>query len=253
MRSPIHLILPPSRLVDACHDLLQLALNPRVQASVKSIPDRYNIPTRLWSVGIQKLISNLRRSAAHSYRAGEHLTEFIYWAYSFYTALWQDENLTQFKGMWLEALGDLASYRLAVAMQSQLSSASSPPPPPSTPGRQLPVRQQSTSTIDSGIGLSIALSSEALRKSSVVSVDLPANASPTPSISLRAASTFEGSDEVSTWRTVGRHWYSLGLGDTPGTGRLHHHMGHLSRDERGAELRALYHFGKRFVFLCLWV
>lgn len=49
-------------------------------------------------------------------------------------------------------------------------------------------------------------------------------------------------EEKETWRITARDWYAKGLAEVPGTGRLHHHLGILSR---AIELRALYHFCKR--------
>ena len=45
----------------------------------------------------------------------EHLQDFIYYAYIFYTGLLEEPTLVSFKSGWLEALGDLAWYRMAVA------------------------------------------------------------------------------------------------------------------------------------------
>ena len=45
----------------------------------------------------------------------EHLQDFIYYAYIFYTGLLEDPTLVSFKSEWLESLGDLAWYQMAVA------------------------------------------------------------------------------------------------------------------------------------------
>ena len=45
----------------------------------------------------------------------EHLQDFIYYAYIFYTGLLEEPTLVSFKSGWLEALGDLAWYWMAVA------------------------------------------------------------------------------------------------------------------------------------------
>jgi hypothetical protein len=35
--------------------------------------------------------------------------------------------------------------------------------------------------------------------------------------------------EKQRWRNIAKEWYAEGLADTPGTGKLHHHLGFLSR------------------------
>lgn len=52
---------------------------------MQSIPDRYNIPMRLWTVGFHRMIVILRRASAGNPNALEILTDFIYYAYKFYT------------------------------------------------------------------------------------------------------------------------------------------------------------------------
>ena len=57
--------------------------------------------------------------------------------------------------------------------------------------------------------------------------------------------------EKERWRQIARDWYAKGLAATPGAGKLHHHLGLLSRDKEGGEeeLRGVYHFVKRYVNL----
>ena len=47
-------------------------------------------------------------------------------------------------------------------------------------------------------------------------------------------------EEADIWRATARDWYAKGIAETPGTGRLHHHLGLLARPHD--DLRALYHF-----------
>jgi len=61
------------------------------------------------------LLESLRRAAFASPLALEHLQDFIHYAYIFYTGLLEDPTLVSFKSGWLEALGDLAWYRMPVA------------------------------------------------------------------------------------------------------------------------------------------
>ena len=47
------------------------------------------------------------------------------------------------------------------------------------------------------------------------------------------------------WRNIAWDWYAAGLSEQPGTGKLHHHLGLLSREVEAEELRGIYHFVKR--------
>ena len=42
--------------------------------------------------------------------------------------------------------------------------------------------------------------------------------------------------EKDRWRMVARDWYAEGVAGTPGHGKLHHHLGHLSCEAEGEEL-----------------
>ena len=69
--------------------------------------------------------------------------------------------------------------------------------------------------------------------------------SPSPSIGVAAARLLEVEPEKERWRNIARDWYAAGIAEQPGTGKLHHHLGLLSRDVEGEELRGVYHFVKR--------
>jgi len=73
--------------------------------------------------------------------------------------------------------------------------------------------------------------------------------SPSPSVGIAAARALELQPEKEQWRAIARDWYGTGLADQPGTGKLHHHLGFLYREVEAEELRAVYHFVKRYFFL----
>ena len=102
-------------LAENIHNLLEISLSPSVPPSLRIIPMKYNIIVRLWTYAFHKLLESLRRAAFASPLALEHLQDFIYYAYIFYTGLLEDPTLVSFKSGWLEALGDLAWYRMVVA------------------------------------------------------------------------------------------------------------------------------------------
>jgi protein SMG6 len=218
-----------SSLVEMMHDLLQISLAPTVPASLRNIPTKYNIIIRMWTHGFHKLLESLRRAAfSGSEIALEHLQEFIYYSYVFYTHLYEEHTLRAFRSGWLEALGDLARYRMAVAALVTGTAATS---------------QVLTAA---ALGAPADPSQTKAKTSSVNSLPVARiDDSPSPSVGVAAARQMNVEPEKERWRIAARGWYAAGLADTPGTGKLHHHLGLLSRDAEGEELRAVYHFVKR--------
>lgn len=231
------------RLADAHQDFLLISLDPLIPASLHNLPVKYNIPTRLWQAGFHLLLERMRytwianapttssstvnpqhsrlpqRDVKLSARVLDHLTDFIYDAYSFYTNLLEEQHLTNFRTAWLEALGDLARYRMAVAAHvaaaerlENAQAVKSQVPPPRQIGR---IDEADNSPFPSGA-----------------------------SIGAEVAESWHV-EERDTWRITARDWYVMGLAEKPGEGRLHHHLALLCRDVRGEENRALYHFTKR--------
>lgn len=203
-------------------NLLQLTLGPQVPASLRNIPTKYNIIIRLWTHAFNKPLETLRRASFHSAIALEHLQDFIIFAYTYYTMLLESQTLEVFKPGWLEALGDLARYRMAIAAMT-------------TPANTLagsdefvPVSEQ-------------VLAAQTQPDEEMARID----DSPGPSVGVAAARALELEPEKERWRCIARDWYAAGLADMPGTGKLHHHLGLLSRDVEAEELRAVYHFCKR--------
>ena len=92
-------------------DLLTTSLAPGVPASLKNIPEKYNITIRLWTNCFYRLLGNLWRSSPTSKITLEHLQEFIYHAY---TSPLERNMLKDYRAGWLEALADLARYRTVV-------------------------------------------------------------------------------------------------------------------------------------------
>ena len=227
-----------------------ISLAPSVPASLRQIPTKYNIIVRLWTFAFHRLLESLRRASFSSPVALEHLQDFSYYAYTFYTGLLEDETLSSFRNGWLEALGDLARYRMAVAAmitggvgsgtsvkltekaildaaisRGPESTQPNSPPPPTTAAAA--ANAAASTDID-------------MRKARI-------DDSPSPSVGAAAARLLDVEPEKELWRSVAREWYAAGLAEQPGTGKLHHHLGLLSREVEGEELRAVYHFVKRLV------
>ncbi|GAA6004372.1 uncharacterized protein JCM10292_001450 [Rhodotorula paludigena] len=216
------------QLADAHYSFLQLALDPRLPASLHSLAQRYNIPTRLWQVAFHQLLERMRHAvlagslASSSGEDGqpqanvlEHLIEFIEYAYRHYSQLFEDPTVAVFRAAWIEQLGDLARYRMAVAgLASRMHAASS------AANAAAPTRLSAA-----------ALEADEARP------PRPADAA---SIGQAALGDWE-LEEQETWREMARDWYGQGLAENPGTGRLQHHLALLSK---GDEMRALYHYAK---------
>jgi protein SMG6 len=90
-------------------NLLEISLAPGVPDSLRRIPEKYNIIIRLWTNCFYRLLENLRRSSLTSKIALEYLQEFIYYAYTFYTALLERNTFSDYRSNRLESLGDVAS------------------------------------------------------------------------------------------------------------------------------------------------
>ncbi|KAF8841181.1 hypothetical protein BDN67DRAFT_928908 [Paxillus ammoniavirescens] len=236
------LISDHKRLAEMMHNLLEISLAPSVPASLRVIPTKYNIIIRLWTHAFHKLLEALRRASFSSPLALEHLQDFIYFAYTFYTGLLEEPSLRTFRAGWLEALGDLARYRMAVAAMvtnSQLSGAAL-----TTDA----VSQAAAASGDNSNGKETTKSQMSVRSTS----DRPAariDDSPTPSVGIVAARMMDVEPEKERWRSIAKEWYARGIADTPGTGKLHHHLGLLSREGESEELRAVYHFVKSMTTL----
>jgi protein SMG6 len=230
------------RLAEMMRNLLEISLAPSVPASLRNIPRKYNIITRLWTYGFHKLLESLRRAACNVPRdavAFEHLQEFIYFAYTFYTHMLEERSLDEYESYWLEALGDLARYRMNVAaMAASIYLPSS--------GVSAAAFLSNNRPSSGGGGDDDAMSAASFASHAQ---QARIDDSPVPSVGVAAARLLESEPEKERWRQIAREWYSSGVAATPGAGKLHHHLGLLSREREGEELRGIYHFTKRLAFL----
>jgi protein SMG6 len=255
---------------------MERCLDPMLPASIHTIPQKYNLPNRLWKIAFQLLFERFRAAlavkpteptASSKLSAGvasdlsnsalDHLIDFSYYAYTFYTQLLEQQSLTTYRATWIEQLGDIALYRMEAAkLAGSLASSNSLMSPVSpTAGTSLKdlldrVDGQELSHHD-GNG---ADKQEAVKKQLVSRKDrkkgFPGMAKlgdelevadpPGNSIGIAALDDWELA-EVDIWQTVARDWYFLGLNETPGTGRLHYHLASISE---GDELRTLFHLTK---------
>ncbi|BGP08709.1 hypothetical protein JCM10049v2_004558 [Rhodotorula toruloides] len=218
------------QLVEAHFEFLKFALDPSHPASFQSLPQRYNIPTRLWQTAFHQLLERMRHAvlaspfrpdsaSSSSANVLEHLIEYCQWAYTFYSQLLDEPLVAILQAAWIEQLGDLARYRMAVAgLASRVHAA-----------------QQQTSA--SASLTAAALDAHEKGEAEDAKPPRPADAA---SIGQAALNDWD-LEEQETWREIAKDWYGQGLAENPGTGRLQHHLALLSK---GDELRSLYHYCK---------
>ncbi|WWD17242.1 hypothetical protein CI109_101680 [Kwoniella shandongensis] len=212
----VDLIAKHKRLAEMHDHFLVTLYDPLVPSSYHQLSVKYNIPSRLWQTGFHLILERLRHAwMSNQPTALDLLTDVVYDAYRFYTELLENQALVYFRTAWIEALGDLARYRMAIA--SHVSEGSS-------------------------------TQSEKIHKIGRIDVDdddeldmppVPSGAS----IGAEVAQSWDVEDKE-TWRTTARDWYTMGITEKPGEGRLHHHLALLCRDVKGQEVRALHHFVK---------
>lgn len=197
-------------MADSHHEFLKRVFDPLIPSTYQQLAVKYNIPSRLWQTGFHLILERLR-FAWTSGRAGtiDLLTDLVYDAYKFYTDLLEDAALLTFRTAWIEALGDLARYRMAIAANIVVDV-------------KPPIKRDPGSIDDENEPLTSAAS-----------------------IGAEVTEAWDVEDKE-TWRTTARDWYSLGITEKPGEGRLHHHLALLSRGMDGQEGRALHHFTKRY-------
>lgn len=91
------------------YDFFLASNHPLASNMLKKLADKYSMPSRMWRYGIHSFLELLRKRLPGSL---EHMLTFIYMAYSMMSLLL--ESIPAFEGTWIECLGDLARYRMAV-------------------------------------------------------------------------------------------------------------------------------------------
>ncbi|KAH9853995.1 hypothetical protein C2E23DRAFT_727275 [Lenzites betulinus] len=258
-------------LAESIREMLALTLAPTVPASLKNIPQKYNLIIRLWSHAFYHLLESLRHAArppTTSPVALEYLQQFLNYAYVFYGGLFEERNFAQYRGAFLEALGDLSRYWMAVSALVE--------------GTHIPSNNLTASAVAKNNLLVAHLPRPSTPNATTDVLDLPSNAvSPTPariddspqsseaempvgadaiaggvvllqnipSVGQEAARLMELDPDKERWRQVAKDWFARGLAITPNSGKLQHHLGLLCRDKDSTdeELRGVYHFVKSMI------
>ncbi|KAF2723963.1 hypothetical protein K431DRAFT_218859, partial [Polychaeton citri CBS 116435] len=91
------------------HDFLMATQHPSANDALKGLATKYSMPARMWRHGIHAFLEVLRHRRPDSQ---EYMIAFIYLAYQMIALLY--ETVESFKDTWIECLGDLARYRMAI-------------------------------------------------------------------------------------------------------------------------------------------
>lgn len=91
------------------HDFFLASQHPSAGAALRRLPSKYAMPARMWRHGIHSFLEVLRHQLPATL---EHMLTFIYLAYSMMALLY--ETVPAFEDTWIECLGDLGRYRMAI-------------------------------------------------------------------------------------------------------------------------------------------
>lgn len=91
------------------HDFFLASQHPSASPALRKLASKYAMPARMWRHGIHSFLELLRHRLPLSL---EHMLTFIYLAYSMMALLY--ETVPAFEDTWIECLGDLGRYRMAI-------------------------------------------------------------------------------------------------------------------------------------------
>ncbi|EEH46038.2 uncharacterized protein PADG_02188 [Paracoccidioides brasiliensis Pb18] len=100
-------------LLNEHHDFFMASHHPGSGEPLKQLASKYCMPARLWQHGIHSFLELLRERLPQSL---DHMLVFIYAAYNTITLLM--EAVPCFRLIWIECLGDLSRYRMAVEQRN---------------------------------------------------------------------------------------------------------------------------------------
>lgn len=91
------------------HDIFLASQHPAASPALTRLAAKYNMPARMWRHDIHAYLEVLRHWLPESL---DHMLAFIYIAYSMMALLY--EKVPAFEDTWIECLGDLGRYRMAL-------------------------------------------------------------------------------------------------------------------------------------------
>lgn len=97
------------------HDFFLASQHPSASPALSDLAGRYSMPYRMWRHAIYAFLEVLRHRLPES---RDHMLAFIYIAYSMMALLY--ETVPTFENTWVECLGDLGRYRMAVEADDPL-------------------------------------------------------------------------------------------------------------------------------------
>lgn len=97
------------QLLHEHHDFFLASQHPSALPQIKELASKHSMPARMWKHGIHTFLEFLRHKLPQSL---DHMLSFIYIAYQMMALLY--ETVTSFEETWIECLGDIARYRMAI-------------------------------------------------------------------------------------------------------------------------------------------
>lgn len=91
------------------HDFFLASQHPSASPALRRLAAKYSMPARMWKHGIHSFLELLRHRLPDSM---EYMLAFIYLAYQMMALLY--ETVPTFEDTWIECLGDLGRYRMAI-------------------------------------------------------------------------------------------------------------------------------------------
>jgi hypothetical protein len=91
------------------HDFFLATQHPAANPALRHLASKYAMPARMWRHGIHTFFELLRHSMPYLL---EHMLTFIYLAYYMMALLY--ETVPASEDTWIECLGDLGRYRMAI-------------------------------------------------------------------------------------------------------------------------------------------
>ncbi|KAK7556788.1 hypothetical protein IWX49DRAFT_623341 [Phyllosticta citricarpa] len=96
-------------LLNEHHDFFLASQHPSASPALRRLAAKYSMPARMWKHGIHSFLELLRHRLPESL---EYMLTFIYLAYQMMALLY--ETVPAFEDTWIECLGDLGRYRMAI-------------------------------------------------------------------------------------------------------------------------------------------
>lgn len=91
------------------HDFFLASQHPSASPALRRLAGKYTMPARMWKHGIHDFLELLRRGLPFTL---DFMLAFVYLAYQMVALLY--ETVPSFEITWIECLGDLGRYRMAI-------------------------------------------------------------------------------------------------------------------------------------------